>query len=140
VAQSIRPARFSPDAASALGGIHIHRSSVVRPASAGAGAPLSGTLPTPTDAVDPTHATRSSFDADGGTTATRHREFGANTPWYRTSGNLGGGTKALKRAMNSIGSMIRWVSPRPPGTFSSQATRPSASSLTRPDATVGLAT
>ncbi|MBP6829436.1 MAG: hypothetical protein KA978_01570, partial [Deltaproteobacteria bacterium] len=70
MAQSIRPARFSPNAGSALGGIHIHRSSVVRPASAAAGAPLSGTLPTPTGAVDPMHATRSTFDAGGGTTAT----------------------------------------------------------------------
>ena len=48
--------------------------------------------------------------------------------------------RAASRAMNSMGSMMRWVSPRPPGTFSRHAMRPSASSLTRSPTTIGRAT
>ena len=45
-----------------------------------------------------------------GTTTPLHGECGANTPWYRSNGLRGGGTSAASLAMNSIGSMMRWVS------------------------------
>jgi hypothetical protein len=48
-------------------------------------------------------------DGTLGTTALRHFECGAITPWYLTSGYLGGATRAARRARNSIGVMTRWV-------------------------------
>ena len=58
-------------------------------------------------------ARASSSGLGPGTTAGRHGEFGANTPWYLTSGRRGGGISATSLAMKSMGSMMRWVSPRP---------------------------
>jgi hypothetical protein len=47
-----------------------------------------------------------------GVTKARHEERAAKTPWKRTSGKNGGGTRIAKRAMNSIGVITRCVLPR----------------------------
>ena len=46
-----------------------------------------------------------------GTISGRHFDAGASTPLYRTSGILGGGTSAARRAMNCSGVMTRCVRP-----------------------------
>jgi hypothetical protein len=73
-----------------------------------------------------------------GVTSARHEERAATTPWSRTSGKYGGGTRIARRPMNSIGVMSRWVLPRR-GVFMAYEMRPSFSSSMRPRAKGGRA-
>ena len=56
------------------------------------------------------HAALGAVRLEGtGITCFRQREFGANTPWKRTSGCHGGGTNAARRARHSTGVITRCV-------------------------------
>ncbi len=63
--------------------------------------------------------------------------FGANTPWNLIRCNLGRGTNAASRCMNSSGLITRCVVPSRQGVLSVSSTCPAALSCTRSSDSAG---